>query len=90
MEASRSSETLVSYRNSVRRHNPEDIDLNLHRCENLKCRIPREIPQNPYFNKMSYTLKIMFVEYEYALRLTNMKQCIRNRKCMLQIFRAVR
>jgi len=29
-------ETLVSYRNTARRHNPEDLDLNLHRRENLK------------------------------------------------------
>jgi hypothetical protein len=28
MEASRSSETSVSYRNTSRRHNPEDLDLN--------------------------------------------------------------
>jgi hypothetical protein len=35
MEAAMSSETLVSYRNIMRRHNPEDFVLNLHRCENL-------------------------------------------------------
>jgi hypothetical protein len=38
MEAARSSETLVSYRNTARRHNPEDLDLNLQRSENLKSR----------------------------------------------------
>jgi hypothetical protein len=32
------SETLVSYQNTTRRHNPEDLDLN-HRRENLKYRI---------------------------------------------------
>jgi hypothetical protein len=37
-EARRSSETLVSHRNIARRHNLEDRDLNLHRCENLKFR----------------------------------------------------
>jgi hypothetical protein len=29
MEAARSSETLVSYRNPTRRHNPEDLDFEL-------------------------------------------------------------
>jgi hypothetical protein len=36
MEAARSSETLVSYHNTARRHNSEDLDLNLHRREDLK------------------------------------------------------
>jgi hypothetical protein len=31
MEASRFSETLVSYHNTLLRHNPEDLDLNLFR-----------------------------------------------------------
>jgi len=29
-------ETLVSYHNTLRRHNPEDLDSNLHRTEKLK------------------------------------------------------
>jgi hypothetical protein len=33
------SESFVSYHNTTRRHNPEDLDLNLHRSENLKHRI---------------------------------------------------
>jgi hypothetical protein len=36
MEAAWSSETLESYLISTRRHNPEDLDFNLHRRENLK------------------------------------------------------
>jgi hypothetical protein len=35
MEALRSSETLVSYHITKRRHNPEEFDLELRRPENL-------------------------------------------------------
>jgi hypothetical protein len=35
MEAAKSFETLVSYRNTARGHNSEHLDLNLHRRENL-------------------------------------------------------
>jgi len=38
LEAAIFSETLVTYRNTTRRQNPEDLDLNLHRRENLKSR----------------------------------------------------
>jgi len=38
MVAKRSSETLVTYRNSTWSHNPGDLDLKLHRRENLKHR----------------------------------------------------
>jgi hypothetical protein len=38
MEAAGTSETFVSYRNTTRRHNPEYLDLNLHRRENLTSR----------------------------------------------------
>jgi len=36
--AARFSETLVSYHNTTRRHNPYTFDLNLNRLENLKSR----------------------------------------------------
>jgi hypothetical protein len=38
MFATSSSETLVSYHNTTQRHNPEDLNLNLHRRESLKTR----------------------------------------------------
>jgi len=39
MELASSSETLVSYRNTRRHRNSEELDLNHHHRENLKARI---------------------------------------------------
>jgi len=36
MEAARTHETLLSYHNTARRHNPEDVDLKHHGCETCK------------------------------------------------------
>jgi len=36
MEVAWISETLISCQNTTRRHNPDKLDLNLHRHENLK------------------------------------------------------
>jgi hypothetical protein len=43
MEAARSSETSVSYRETTRHNHPEDLDLNLHRRENPKFSSKRNI-----------------------------------------------
>jgi hypothetical protein len=42
MESAWASEMLVSYHDIRRRHNPEELDLNLHRRDNIKCRKKQE------------------------------------------------
>jgi len=52
MEAKRSPETSVAYRNTSRRHNSEDIDLNFHRSKKFEFFIKiiqlREEPLDPF------------------------------------------
>jgi len=36
MEAARSFETLVSYNNTLQRHKPEELNLNVHHSEEIK------------------------------------------------------
>jgi hypothetical protein len=43
MEAARFSEMLLSYHNITRCHNPEELDLNVHRLGNLKTVIKNEV-----------------------------------------------
>jgi len=54
MEAARTSETLVSYHNTTLRHSPEDLDMNLHRRENLKSRFKLILQKGPFMSVMAY------------------------------------
>jgi hypothetical protein len=50
MEASRPSETLVTYRNTTRRYNPEHLHLNIHRRGNLKSLFISRVPSHRMLN----------------------------------------
>jgi hypothetical protein len=53
METANSSETSVSYHNATLRHNSEDLDLNLHRCENLRSLMREFLDQLNDYNCIS-------------------------------------
>jgi len=63
MEAGSSSETLVSYRNTIHDQNPEDFHLNLHRRANLKsysvCVVPNLISLHRIVNYLHFSLYYM-------------------------------
>jgi len=52
------SGTLVSYQNTVRRHNTENLDLNLHRRENL----------TPYCKIVGFLCPQLFLLVRYIYR----------------------
>jgi len=53
-EAARFSETLSSYHNSIRRHNLEDLVLNLHGPENLKSHLANVVQTGSGAHPASY------------------------------------
>jgi hypothetical protein len=57
VKATRSSETMIFYRNTTKRHNSEHRDLNLHRRENLK----------------SHILKLSFMSFRMNVQLPTVK-----------------
>jgi len=66
MEAAKPSETLVSHHVAISCHNPEDIDLNLHRRENVKSRHLSNWRGNSYKPGKTSRHEDMLEEWRYS------------------------
>lgn len=72
MAASRLLETLVFCYNNTRRHNPEDLDFNLHLPENLKS-----------LKNFIFYVKLKTNIYEFLSNIFISQKWLRNIKCRL-------
>jgi hypothetical protein len=70
IEVARISETLVSYRNTTQRHNPEYLDLNFHRCKNQKFRDISVLVVTFFFRARTDNLK-SFIEGTQMISISN-------------------
>jgi len=79
MEAARSSETLMFYRDTTQCHNPEVLELNLHRGIDLKYHISRlifyKLHNFPYFI-IYFLLSFIFVDLEVNADKLSMWLCL--------------